>query len=1201
MYATYPSCSLFDKAMLSLFSFFRIFKKEKREMKRKAVSCIMLAMLLLAVSKTISDANFIEATPGTIYIRADGSIDPLTTPIERDGSLYTFTDDIFETIVVQKSNIVVDGDGYKLQGSGNRIGFNLTNVDNVTVRHTNVDAFEGGIVLLGSTNCSIQSDYITNCNVGIWLDGSVNCTIYENDILYNEPYGVYFWDSTNCTIQANNITNNWDGAVFTRQSDFNYISLNNITANDEFGVWFYHSSHCNIYSNDIKYNPDGIVLSDSFGNKVYQNVIGKSRYGVYLEYSSNNEFYHNNFTESSWAHACVSTSGYANSWDDGYPSGGNFWSDYAGVDYYSGSNQNQPGADGIGDTAYVIETDNIDDYPLMNRNVYDWPIVGYDPACTSYSPSTAPNTNTRAWVADLPAAGTGWWPYPVVSEGKVFIGLGGNLTAWNETNGDLLWNYEAPAGLGLPCNVAVADGRVFSVAHEGNGVYASNATTGQHLWALTGATYEGGAPVIVEDRLYLGGGLDGTGVVHCLNVTNGASIWSYYPTQDRVNSIAVAYGKVYVGCGHWETSTEGAIYCLDMYDGSNIWSFNANRDYTGAVAVANGKVYFGASYEGSNCIVYALNATNGAVVWSTTRYPNGDAGRTAVAYGKVFICLGYGGRGVYALDETNGDEIWAFPIIPEQPGPGHRSNPLWAVVADSKVFFGPSYPDHMFYAVNESNGEVIWSYRLTGAATGASAAVADGRVFVADHWDQKLYAFGPTYVARIKAYCYTEESDVSVGITMDGLITGYNTTHTFTELTGIHNFTVPSTDANGHVFKQWNTGETNPTIIISAGETYTAYYQAKYDLNITTTAGGTTNPTPGNYSYWDGTIVDVSAAPSLGYILDHWNLDEINIGAPNPIVITMDQNHTLHAVFSWVGICNLTITTTTGGTTDPTPGTHSYTNGTIVTVTAIPSLGYILNHWELDGANAGGSNPTNVTMNMNHTLNANFSWVGICSLTITAATEGTTNPVPGTYSYTNGTIVSITATPAGGYMFTGWVLDGSDVGPINPILVEMNSSHTLWARFNKVSGGGCPFLYVYDGEEYISEGRLHIDSPSGSDISVNHTLNTQPKRVGDAYLLQLVEHPVTVSYMDQVALYAVLEDGTTIKLSLTSAWHKGQGNVLPQLLDDDGWRIDLLGARWTTDGESQSIQLTFSALAANIRIRAFIFYIDGNSSCSPTD
>jgi hypothetical protein len=53
-------------------------------------------------------------------------------------------------------------------------------------------------------------------------------------------------------------------------------------------------------------------------------------------------------------------------WDDGYPSGGNYWSDYRGVDLYSGPYQNETGSDGIGDTPYVIDENNVDHYPLMN-------------------------------------------------------------------------------------------------------------------------------------------------------------------------------------------------------------------------------------------------------------------------------------------------------------------------------------------------------------------------------------------------------------------------------------------------------------------------------------------------------------------------------------------------------------------------------------------------------------------------------------------------------------------------------------------------------------------------------------------------------------------------------------------------------------------------------------------------------------------
>lgn len=54
-----------------------------------------------------------------------------------------------------------------------------------------------------------------------------------------------------------------------------------------------------------------------------------------------------------------------NVWDDDYPSGGNYWSDSAHVDLYSGRYQNESGSDGIGDSFYVINVNDQDRFPLM--------------------------------------------------------------------------------------------------------------------------------------------------------------------------------------------------------------------------------------------------------------------------------------------------------------------------------------------------------------------------------------------------------------------------------------------------------------------------------------------------------------------------------------------------------------------------------------------------------------------------------------------------------------------------------------------------------------------------------------------------------------------------------------------------------------------------------------------------------------------
>lgn len=72
-----------------------------------------------------------------------------------------------------------------------------------------------------------------------------------------------------------------------------------------------------------------------------------------------------------------------NQWDFGYPGGGNFYSDYTGVDQFSGARQNEEGADEIGDSIYTIAQNNIDHYPLMKPWHRDFPSGNQPPAANA--------------------------------------------------------------------------------------------------------------------------------------------------------------------------------------------------------------------------------------------------------------------------------------------------------------------------------------------------------------------------------------------------------------------------------------------------------------------------------------------------------------------------------------------------------------------------------------------------------------------------------------------------------------------------------------------------------------------------------------------------------------------------------------------------------------------------------------------------
>lgn len=67
---------------------------------------------------------------------------------------------------------------------------------------------------------------------------------------------------------------------------------------------------------------------------------------------------------------------------------------------------------------------------------------------------------------------------------------------------------------------------------------------------------------------------------------------------------------------------------------------------------------------------------------------------------------------------------------------------------------------------------------------------------------------------------------------------------------------------------------------------------------------GIINPPPGEYTEQAGTALTVIGVPSKDYVLDHWMLDGVNMGRSNPIIVTLDQDHTLQAIFS-VGILSI--------------------------------------------------------------------------------------------------------------------------------------------------------------------------------------------------------------------------------------------------------------------------------------------------------
>ncbi|MEM1551928.1 MAG: NosD domain-containing protein [Candidatus Bathyarchaeia archaeon] len=218
-----------------------------------------------------------------------------------------------------------------------------------------------GILMISCESNIVVESHIANNGVGILLGQSLKNLLSFNNVT-NNHYGISIIHSENNTVSDNNVANNLKDGFYLRMANITSILRNNITMNAVGGVVLASSHFTTIAKNKILGNLYGISggLESRF-NSIFENSIINNHYGIFggpLGWYA--KVFHNNFINNTHqVHGCNYFI-----WDDGYPSGGNFWSDYNGGDCYRGPYQNETGSDGIGDTPYNIDGD-VDRYPLM--------------------------------------------------------------------------------------------------------------------------------------------------------------------------------------------------------------------------------------------------------------------------------------------------------------------------------------------------------------------------------------------------------------------------------------------------------------------------------------------------------------------------------------------------------------------------------------------------------------------------------------------------------------------------------------------------------------------------------------------------------------------------------------------------------------------------------------------------------------------
>ncbi len=210
---------------------------------------------------------------------------------------------------------------------------------------------------------------------GIQVFGASNCTVANNIAYDNDACGISLVNANNNTIANNTCIRNWIGvrlwAWSPKTTNNNIIDNNTLSENSRNGIelWSYvymtwSVSNNNLTRNLVSYNGvqfyAGIDIGKSNGDVVSENTIFSNYEGIQLDDSSNCFLFHNDFIDNNQQVVIHDEEGTSvNQWDNGYPSGGNYWSDYNGTDN---------NADNIGDFPRVINSNNQDRYPLMTKH-----------------------------------------------------------------------------------------------------------------------------------------------------------------------------------------------------------------------------------------------------------------------------------------------------------------------------------------------------------------------------------------------------------------------------------------------------------------------------------------------------------------------------------------------------------------------------------------------------------------------------------------------------------------------------------------------------------------------------------------------------------------------------------------------------------------------------------------------------------------
>jgi parallel beta-helix repeat protein len=231
------------------------------------------------------------------------------------------------------------------------LGIVAFNVADLRLSRIQVTGMEGiGISIAEGVRVEIDGAFVPAGGIDLWAvtDGVVNGT----------SVAAYVWG-------------------ITARNSRNISVSQNVLTRSEYGIFFEDVIRGMIIGNAIdgySYRGTGVEVRRSRDVIVANNTVTRNSVGIRLDGSTGIQVHFNRFSYSS--DSAEDPGGNENSWDAGYPRGGNYWLDYTGSDNCRGPNQDDcTRSDGIGDEPYSIDIDSIDRFPLVEYNATNEPPI----------------------------------------------------------------------------------------------------------------------------------------------------------------------------------------------------------------------------------------------------------------------------------------------------------------------------------------------------------------------------------------------------------------------------------------------------------------------------------------------------------------------------------------------------------------------------------------------------------------------------------------------------------------------------------------------------------------------------------------------------------------------------------------------------------------------------------------------------------